>query len=140
MASEDFFDSKKYPTAAFKLVSVVPIKGAAADADNATITGDLTIKDKTQRISFPAKVGVKGDLAAIAGKVVFDRTKFGINYGSESYQTYRRNDVRDPQSLSHRLQLGFGSTVEEINQMYPPLANRAISDDIALTFNLIAKS
>jgi polyisoprenoid-binding protein YceI len=85
MSSDDFFGVATYPTSTFKIVSVAPIKGAAKDADNATITGDMTIKGVTQRISFPAKVGVKGELASATGKVTIDRTKFGLKYGSKSF-------------------------------------------------------
>ena len=85
MTSDDFFGVEKFPTSTFKIVSVTPIKGAAKDADNATIAGDMTIKGVTQRISFPAKVGVKGGVAAATGKVTIDRTKFGLKYGSKSF-------------------------------------------------------
>ena len=85
MTSDDFFGVEKFPTSTFKIVSVTPIKGAAATADNATITGDMTIKGVTQRISFPAKVGVKDGVAAATGKVTIDRTKFGLKYGSKSF-------------------------------------------------------
>jgi polyisoprenoid-binding protein YceI len=85
MSSDDFFSAEKYPTATFKIVSVTPIKGAAADANNATISGDMTIRDVTQRISFPAKVGVKNGVAAASGTVTIDRTKFGLKYGSKSF-------------------------------------------------------
>jgi polyisoprenoid-binding protein YceI len=85
MAADDFFGVEKNPTSTFKIVSVTPIKGAAKDADNATIIGDMTIKGVTQRISFPAKVGVKNGVAAAAGKVTIDRTKFGLKYGSKSF-------------------------------------------------------
>ena len=85
MSNGDFFMSDKYPTATFKIVSVTPIKGAAAEANNATISGDMTIRDVTQRISFPAKVGVKNGVAAASGSVAIDRTKFGLKYGSKSF-------------------------------------------------------
>lgn len=85
MTSDDFFGVEKFPTSTFKIVSVTPIKGAAKDADNATIAGDMTIKGVTQRISFPAKVGVKDGVAAATGKVTIDRTKFGLKYGSKSF-------------------------------------------------------
>ena len=85
MSSDDFFGAEKFPTSTFKIVSVVPIAGAAADADNATITGDMTIKGVTQRISFPAKVGVKNGVAAATGKVTIDRTKYGLKYGSKTF-------------------------------------------------------
>ena len=85
MSSDDFFGVEKFPTSIFKIVSVTPIKGAAKEADNATITGDMTIKGVTQRLSFPAKVGVKDGVAAASGKVIIDRTKFGLKYGSKSF-------------------------------------------------------
>lgn len=85
MTSDDFFGVEKNPTSTFKIVSVTPIKGAAKDADNATIAGDMTIKGVTQRITFPAKVGVKDGVAAATGKVTIDRTKFGLKYGSKSF-------------------------------------------------------
>ena len=85
MSADDFFGVDKNPTSTFKIVSVTPLKGAAKDADNATITGDMTIKGVTQRISFPAKVGVKDGVAAASGKVTIDRTKFGLKYGSKSF-------------------------------------------------------
>jgi polyisoprenoid-binding protein YceI len=85
MSSDDFFGAEKYPTSTFKITSVKPIAGAAANADNATITGDMTIKGVTQQISFPAKVGVKNGVAAATGKVTIDRTKFGLKYGSKTF-------------------------------------------------------
>lgn len=85
MSSDDFFGAEKNPTSTFKIVSVTPIKGAAATANNATIVGDMTIKGVTNRLTFPAKVGVKNGVAAATGKVTIDRTKFGLKYGSKSF-------------------------------------------------------
>lgn len=45
----------------------------------------MTIKGVTQRISFPAKAGVKDGVAAASGKVTIDRTKFGLKYGSKTF-------------------------------------------------------
>ena len=84
MGSDQFFNVASYPTASFKIVTVAPIKGTDKDGNNATITGDMTIKDKTQRISFPAKVGVKDGIAAVSGKVTLDRIKFGITTMSKA--------------------------------------------------------
>ena len=85
MSSDDFFSVEKYPTSTFKIVSVTPIKGATADANNVTIAGDMTIRDVTQRISFPAKAGVKNGVASASGTVTIDRTKYGLKYGSKSF-------------------------------------------------------
>ncbi|RZK37818.1 MAG: YceI family protein [Hymenobacter sp.] len=85
MSSADFFDAPTYPTSTFKITSITPIAGAKGDADNATIAGDMTIKGVTQKISFPAIVGVKNGVAAAKGKVTIDRTKFGLKYGSKTF-------------------------------------------------------
>ena len=85
MSSDDFFGSEKFPASTFKITSVKPIAGAAVDANNATITGDMTIKGVTQSVSFPAQVGVKNGVAAAKGKATIDRTKFGLKYGSKSF-------------------------------------------------------
>lgn len=83
--SDDFFSVEKNPTATFVITSITPIAGAAADANNATVNGNLTIKGITKPISFPAKVGVKGGVAAASGTATIDRTLFDIRYGSKSF-------------------------------------------------------
>ena len=85
MSSGDFFDAGQFPTSTFKITKVAPIAGAAANANNVTISGDMTIKGVTQAISFPAKAGVKNGIAAVTGKATIDRTKFGLKYGSKSF-------------------------------------------------------
>lgn len=85
ITSDDFFGVASNPTATFKITKVAYIKGAAANANNANITGDLTIKGKTNAITFPAKVGVKGGKAAASGTATVNRTKYDIKYGSKSF-------------------------------------------------------
>ncbi|NML64997.1 YceI family protein [Hymenobacter sp. RP-2-7] len=87
MTSDDFFGAEKFPTSTFKITSVTPLAGAPADSKtpNATITGDMTIKGVTNRISFPAAVGVKNGVASASGKVTIDRTKYGLKYGSKTF-------------------------------------------------------
>lgn len=71
MKSEDFFEVKKYPVATMKIKSV----------KNGKATGDLTIKGKTNEVTFDMKQ-VKG---AYAGTLKFDRTKFDMIYGSKDF-------------------------------------------------------
>ncbi|TGE25421.1 YceI family protein [Hymenobacter aquaticus] len=85
LRSDDFFSIEKNPTSTFKITKITPIKGAAADANNATVTGNLTIKGITKPISFPAKIGVKNGVAAASGTATIDRTQFDIKYGSKSF-------------------------------------------------------
>jgi polyisoprenoid-binding protein YceI len=80
LKSDDFFSVEKFNTATFKITEAKPGKGT-----DYTITGNLTIKGITQKISFPAKVSVAGKKVTATGQITFDRTKFDIKYRSGSY-------------------------------------------------------
>ncbi len=80
LESDDFFSVKQYPEATFKITSFVD-KGDG----NYTINGDLTIKDKTEPISFPAIVMHKDSQVVASAKITFDRSKFDVRYGSGSF-------------------------------------------------------
>jgi len=84
-----------------------------AEGDNThLISGNLTIKDSTKNISFPAKVTV-GESVTATGKVVINRLDWGINYDKENM------------------------TLAESAQK--KLKNGVVSKDITLTINLTAK-
>lgn len=71
LKGEDFFNVTKYPTAKFVIKSVA----------NNKVTGDLTIKDKTNSVTFD----IVNDKKTILGTLVIDRTKWGIVYNSNNY-------------------------------------------------------
>lgn len=77
MNSDDFFSTAKFKTAKFV------IKSAKKDKAPNTykITGDLTIKGKTAPVTFDA-FATKEKATA---KVMFDRTKYDIKYGSGKF-------------------------------------------------------
>ncbi len=75
----DFFNVNEYPTATFELT------GVEAMGDHTMIKGNLTMKDKTNHIEFPATVNMDVDKVMIESKpFTIDRTKWGVNYGSKS--------------------------------------------------------
>ena len=79
--SDDFFGVDKYPSAKFVITRAIPqdTKG------NYKIIGNLTIKEKTDEITFKANVAeADGALTAI-GDIVVDRSKFDVKYGSGSF-------------------------------------------------------
>lgn len=80
LKNDDFFGVDKFPAANFVIKKV---EGNGADVK---ITGDLTIKGKTNSVSFPAKITWNADktITAVAEKVTVDRTKYGIEYKSKS--------------------------------------------------------
>ncbi len=84
LKSEDFFHAEKYPKAKFVITSVVPAKEAKEGATH-TITGNLTIKDKTNPITFNATIIVQENKITCVGSAVVDRAKFDVRYGSKSF-------------------------------------------------------
>ena len=99
LKSEDFFAVDKNPTATFVITSIKPLKGDAT-GNNATITGNLTIKGKTNPVSFPAKVGVKNGMAAASGVATIDRTKYDVKYGSTLFGAAADKAIDDNFTLS----------------------------------------
>ncbi len=83
LKSADFFDVVKYPTAKFELTSS-EILSNDANGNTHTISGNLTIKDSTHNVSFPAKVTVGEDGLSAEGEMIINRLKWGIIYNSVS--------------------------------------------------------
>ncbi len=76
LKSDDFFGVNKYPTA--KLVILEP---ANFVDNNAKVNAKVTIKNKSQTISFDVKKSNGGYEA----EIVIDRSKFDVRYGSGSF-------------------------------------------------------
>ena len=83
LKSPDFFDVAKYPTSRFEITSMKPYK---ADSSNTMagathiIKGNLTLKDSTKNVSFPAKVTMDSKSLTASGNFDIDRTAWGLNY------------------------------------------------------------
>ncbi|RMA57905.1 YceI family protein [Ulvibacter antarcticus] len=76
----DFFDVNTYPTATFEITN-----STTSAPGKTTIKGNLTIKDKTNPIEFPATITLtEGKLLIKSETFSIDRTKWGVNYGSKS--------------------------------------------------------
>lgn len=80
LKSPDFFDTAKYPEAKFVVTNATKQSG-----DIYLVTGDLTIKDKTNSISFPAVVAKVNGKATVSGSATIDRTLWEIKYGSDKF-------------------------------------------------------
>lgn len=85
LKSADFFDTEKNPVSDFKITSVADLKEAPKDAvagANKTVSGNLTLLGKTMNVTFPAKVDVADNTAAIQAKFTVNRTDWGIKFGT----------------------------------------------------------
>lgn len=76
LLSDDFFGVATYPTASLKIT-----KATAFVNGKATVQADLTIKGKTESISFV--VFEKGN--SYTATIEVDRSKFDVRYGSNSF-------------------------------------------------------
>jgi polyisoprenoid-binding protein YceI len=79
LKSDDFFSVEKHPTSIFK------ITGIKQEGAEKMVTGDLTIKGITHKVSFPAKLDVADNKVKASGTAVIDRTKYDIKYGSGKF-------------------------------------------------------
>ena len=83
LKSPDFFDVAKYPTAKFEITSVEPyVADSTSKLKDATniIKGNLTLKDSTKNIAFPARITVDATKATAVADFDIDRTLWGMNY------------------------------------------------------------
>lgn len=82
LRSEDFFHVRKHPKMTFRSVKVVPKGKNVAD-----VTGDLTIRGVTRRITIPvrligvSKQGNGREMAGFETEFRIDRRQFGVTGG-----------------------------------------------------------
>ncbi len=81
LRSEKFLDVTKFPKASFKSTK---IEAGARAPDNYTITGDLTIRDQTKPVTFPATIAITD--ADVTMKIGFRayRKEFGLTNAGPS--------------------------------------------------------
>ncbi len=77
LKSADFLNVEKFPKATFQSTA---IKQGGAGGATHTVTGNLTLLDKTRSISFPANIKVANDKLEIDSEFAINRKDFGIVY------------------------------------------------------------
>lgn len=87
LKSPDFFDASKFPTATFEITGVeafkydsLTMKDVVMKDATHTIKGNLSLKDSTKNISFPAKMAIEGDKVTAIADFNIDRSLWGLNY------------------------------------------------------------
>jgi polyisoprenoid-binding protein YceI len=108
LKSGDFFMVESYPTAKFEITAVEAIN----DGSSAThrIAGNLTIKDVTKGISFPAIINIDENGVSASARFEINRNEWGVVWG--------------------------GSLTEQSVKDF--LQNNLIKDTIAFEVNLVA--
>lgn len=115
LKSADFFDVEKYPQGKFEITSVSKLDGTAQtaklteesskevdnDADkflpevsNPThrITGNLTLRDTTLSVTFPAQITLTEEGLQAKARFVIDRTNWGITFRDDTSPANRAKD------------------------------------------------
>ncbi|MBC6425689.1 MAG: YceI family protein [Ekhidna sp.] len=80
LKSDDFFGVKIYPTSTFVITRAVP-----QGTGSYKIVGNITIKDTTEEIQFPATLKKEDGKVIATADITIDRSKFNVRYGSGSF-------------------------------------------------------
>ena len=80
LTSADFFDVEKFPTAKFEVTGISTVEGKTM------LSGNLTMKEKTNNISIPVTTAMEGDIMKLTSETfTIDRSKWNVQYGSKSF-------------------------------------------------------
>lgn len=88
LMSGDFFDADKFGTARFEITKVEPYNKNDKDTSivegaNFRVSGNLTLKNTTKNITFPARVDLDGNALKAKANFDIDRTQWQMNYGND---------------------------------------------------------
>ncbi|MCI0472621.1 MAG: YceI family protein [Ignavibacteria bacterium] len=85
LKSDDFFSSAKFPSSKFEITKVDVLSDPGKPGMNSTVTGNLTIKDITKSISFPAEIKIENGVLNAKADFDIDRTEWNVKYGSGKF-------------------------------------------------------
>ena len=87
LMGEDFFEAEKYNTAKFEITGIEEykdsIKSSTVKNANFLVSGNLTLKEVTRNISFPAHIDINDSMLKASSQFVMNRKLWNMNYGSE---------------------------------------------------------
>jgi len=94
----DFFEVEKYPTGEFKFDEILP---SNLPDFNWVVSGELTLKGKSNPINIPIKMTISGDeLVAESPAFQINRTQWGVNFRSGLLATPKDKLIQDMILLS----------------------------------------
>ncbi|MBI4133337.1 YceI family protein [Candidatus Uhrbacteria bacterium] len=97
--SNDFFGVEQFPESTFVITSIES-KGSGTYQ----VTGNLTIRDITNKISFPATATGDGDVVSVSADFTIDRTEWDIIFDSGSiFKTLGDKAIKDDVEFSLEL-------------------------------------
>lgn len=102
LKSPDFFATDSFPEGTFEITSITPNEDGSSK-----IAGNLTLRGITKNIEFNGTVMMKDNaIIASAKDVIFDRTKFNVNFRNEGWLGNVEGLVKD-KIINHDIKLDF---------------------------------
>ena len=86
LLSGDFFDADRFGTAKFEITKVEPYSSSDTSVvrgANYKVSGNLTLKDVTKNITFPAQIDLDGNVLKAKANFDIDRRQWNMNYGND---------------------------------------------------------
>jgi polyisoprenoid-binding protein YceI len=88
LLSGDFFDADKFRTAKFEITNVEAYEkndkdSSIVDGANFMVSGNLTLKEDTKNISFPARIDLDDETLKAKADFDIDRRQWKMNYGND---------------------------------------------------------
>ena len=86
LLSGDFFDADRFGTAKFEITKVEPYSSSDTSVvrgANYKVSGNLTLKDVTKNITFPAQIDLDGNILKAKANFDIDRRQWNMNYGND---------------------------------------------------------
>lgn len=80
LKSDDFFGVEKFPDAKFDITNASEL-----GEGNYKVKGNITIKGITKSIEFTVNLHNHDESVHVSGKILIDRSKFNVRYGSGSF-------------------------------------------------------
>ncbi len=85
LKGEDFFDVAKHPEAKFKIKSANELHNIVAGQPNVEVNGTLSIRGVEKAFSTKVMMNPVEGGFEIKGKILIDRTQFGLKYNSKKF-------------------------------------------------------
>ena len=121
LRSADFFDVEQYPTAKLSIKKSKVIEKLNDGRYKMLIDGDMTVKSKTNSISFEAIIDLDSDVKTANGVLIFNRNDFDVQYRSEMH-------LDDPKSFWNKLQTTRDTAKDKV-----------INEEIEIRFNVVSR-
>ena len=122
LRSADFFDVEQYPTAKLSIKKSKVIDKLNDGRYKMLIDGDMTVKSKTNSISFEAIIDLDSDVKTANGVLIFNRNDFDVQYRSEMH-------LDDPKSFWNKLQTTRDTAKDKV-----------INEEIEIRFNVVSRA